>query len=102
MPNYLVNVAEDGLLDTVMFNNLAKNTAITTTNDENLFGVGMRVHGEVGNHLLVGELVALGALNDIVQDQDGAIVGRLEDEHILVLALLVVEDLFNLERHSLA
>lgn len=98
----LVNVAENGLLNAIVLHNFAENTAVTATNDEDLLGVGVRVHGEMGNHLLVGELVALGALNDVVQNQDGAVVGRLEDEDILVLALLVVQDLFDLERHSLA
>jgi hypothetical protein len=56
----------------------------------------------VCNHLLVCELVTLGALNDIVEDEDGAIVGGLEDQDILVFALLVVEDVLDLESHSLA
>ena len=85
-----------------MLDNLAEDTAVTATDDEDLLGVGVRVHGEVGNHLLVGELVALGALDDIVQDEDGAIVGGLEYLHVLVLALLVVQDLFDLEGHGLA
>jgi len=98
----LVNVAENGLLDAVVLDNLSEDTAITTTNDKNLLGVGVRVHGEVGDHLLVGELVALGALDDVVQDQDVAKVGRLEDENVLVLALLVDEDLLDAEGHGLA
>jgi hypothetical protein len=99
---YLVNVAEDGLLDAVVLDNLSEDTAVTTTNDKNLLGVGVRVHGEVGDHLLVGELIALGALDDVVQDQDVAKVGRLEDENVLVLALLVDEDLLDAEGHGLA
>jgi hypothetical protein len=50
----------------------------------------------------VRELIALGALDDVVEYQDGAVVGRLEDEDVLVLALLVVEHLVDLERHGLA
>ena len=56
----------------------------------------------MSDHLLVGELVTLNALNDVIQDQDVAVVGRLEDQDILVLALLVVKDLLNPERHGLA
>jgi hypothetical protein len=41
----------------------------------------------------VRELIALRALYDVVQDQHGAIVARLEDKHVLVLALFVMEDL---------
>jgi hypothetical protein len=50
----------------------------------------------------VRKLIALGALNNVVEHQDGAVVGRLEDEDVLVLALLVVKDLVDLERHGLA
>lgn len=85
-----------------MLDDLSQDTAVAATNDENLLGVGVGLHGQVGDHLLVGELVALGALNDIVEDEDGAVVGGLEDEHVLVLALLVVQDLFDLEGHGLA
>lgn len=102
MDTYLVDVAEDGLLDAVVLDNLSENTTVTATDDEDLLGVGVGVHGQVADHLLVGELVALSNLNDVVQDQDVAVVGGLEDEDILVLALLVVENLVNAKGHSLA
>lgn len=50
----------------------------------------------------VRKLVPLSALDDVVQDEDHAIVGGLEDQDILVLALLVVDDLLDLEGHGLA
>lgn len=87
---HLVNVAENSLLDAIVLDNLAENTTVTTTNDEHLFGVGVRVHGEVSNHLLVGELVTLGALDNVVEDEDVAVVGRFEDEDVLVQGLFVV------------
>lgn len=101
-PTYLIDVAEDGLLNAVMLDDLTEDTAITTTDDEDLLGVGVGVHGEVGDHLLVGELITLGALDDIVEDEDVAMVSGLEDQDILVQALLVVEDLLDLEGHGLA
>lgn len=72
----------------------------------------------MGNHLLVAvcnqspppsldyechvrELIPLGALDDIVQDEDGAIVAGFENKDVLVFALLVVENLVDLERHGL-
>jgi hypothetical protein len=55
----------------------------------------------VGDHLLVGELITLGALDDIVEDEDGTVGLGLEDEDILVLALLVVEDVLDLEGEGL-
>lgn len=115
----LVDVAEGGLLDAVVLDDLTEDTAVTTADDQDLLGVGVGVHGQVGNHLLVSallstivrvfqsgcnvrELVALSALDDVVEDKDGAVVGRLEDEDVLVLALLVVKNLLDLEGHGLA
>lgn len=85
-----------------MLDDLTENTTVTTTDDKDLLGVGVGVEGKVGDHLLVGELIALGSLNNVVEDEDVAVVGGLEEKHILVLALLVVEDLVDLEGHSLA
>jgi len=48
------------------------------------------------------ELITLGGLNDIVKDKDGAIVGGIEDQDILVFGLFVVEDRVDLEGHGLA
>lgn len=97
----LVNVAQNGLLNGVVLDNLTEDTTVTATNNENLLGVRVRVHGQVGDHLLVGELIALGALDDVVQNEDSAVVAALEDQDVLVLGLLVVQDLVNLEAHSL-
>ena len=114
-----VNVTEDSLLNAVVLDNLTEHTTITTANNQNLLGVGVGVHGEVGDHLLVAmvpsanvhachrvrcnirEFIALGALNDVVEDENGAVVGRFEDENVLVLALLVVKNFLDLERHGL-
>jgi hypothetical protein len=49
----LVNVAENGLLDTVVLDDLTEDTAVTTADNENLLGVGVGVHGKVSDHLLV-------------------------------------------------
>lgn len=86
----LVDVAQDGLLDGLVLDDLAQDTAVTAANDQHLLGVRVRVHGQVGDHLLVGELVALGALDDIVEHQHVSVVAALEDQHVLVLGLFVV------------
>ena len=100
--NSLVDVTEDGLLDAVVLDNLAEHTTVAAADDEYLFGVGVGEHSQVGDHLLVGELVALGALDNVVEDEDHAVVGGLENEDILVEGLLVVDDLVDLEGHGLA
>ena len=116
----LIDVAKNSLLDAVVLDNFTENTTVTATNDENVLGVGVGVHGKVGDHLLVAvvksvtlltvqlrnsglrELIALSALDDVVENKDHTVVGRLEDQDILVLALLVMDDLLNLEGHGLA
>jgi hypothetical protein len=50
---YLINVAQDGLLDGLVLDYLAEDTAISTSDNEDLLGVGVGVHGQVGNHFLV-------------------------------------------------
>lgn len=50
---YLVNVAEDGLLDGLVLDNLAQDTTVSASDNEDLLRVRVRVHGEVGDHLLV-------------------------------------------------
>ena len=98
----LVNVAEGGLLNGLVLDDLTQHATVTATNDKHLLGVRVRVHGQVGDHLLVGELIALGALDDVVQNQHGTVVAAFEDQHILVLGLLVVQDLVDLKVHGLA
>jgi hypothetical protein len=55
----------------------------------------------MSDHLLVCELVPLGALDNIVKDQNGAIVSGFEDQDVLVFALFVVEDILDLQGQSL-
>lgn len=85
-----------------MLDNLAENAAVATPNDEHLLGIRVRVHGQVSDHLLVRELITLSSLDDIVQDEHVAIVGRFKYQDILILALFMVEDLLDLEGHGLA
>jgi hypothetical protein len=53
----LVNVAEGGLLDTVMLDNLTEDTTVTTADDQDLLRVGVGVHGKVSDHLLVAAII---------------------------------------------
>ena len=52
--NYgLVNVAEDGSLNSGVLDHFAEDATVAAADDENGFGVGVGVHGEVGDHFLV-------------------------------------------------
>ena len=99
---YLIDVAKDGLLNALVLDDLTEDTSITTTDDEDLLWVWVGVHGQVGDHLLVCELIALSALDDVVEDEDVSVVGGLKNEDILVLGLLVVENVLDLKGHSLS
>jgi len=46
-------------------------------------GVGVSAEGEVSEHLLVGELVTLGDLDDAVEDEHVAVGLRLEHQNVL-------------------
>jgi hypothetical protein len=113
----LVNVAKGDLLDRLVLEGLTDDTTVTATDDKDLLGVGVRVDGEVGDHLLVPvvlvshntlsyrplgdsrsdgsgiyrcysrELVTLRDLDGAVKDEDVAVGLRLEDEDILVAGL---------------
>jgi hypothetical protein len=85
-----------------VLDHLPQHAAVATANDEHLLRVRVRVHGKVRNHLLVRKLVPLRALDHVVQHQHVAVVRRLEDEHVLVLRLLVVQYLLDPQRHCLA
>jgi hypothetical protein len=52
-PTHLVDVAENGLLDTLVLDDLTEDTSITSADDQDLLGIGVGVHGEVSDHLLV-------------------------------------------------
>lgn len=49
----LVDVAKDSLLNTVVLDDLTEDTTVTTTDNEDVLGVGVGVHSKVCNHLLV-------------------------------------------------
>ena len=56
----------------------------------------------MGNHFLVGEFIALGALDHTVEDEYGAVIGGFKEEDVLVRGFLVVEDVVDAEGHGLA
>lgn len=50
----------------------------------------------------IRKFISLCALDDIVQDEDGAMVAALKDHDILIFRFFVVEDLVDAEGHGLA
>ena len=51
--SHLIDVAENDLLNRVVLENLTDNSAVTTTNYENLFRVWMASERQVRDHLLI-------------------------------------------------
>lgn len=47
------------------------------------------------------KLIALGALNDIVQHEHSAMITGFENEHILIFGFLMMQDLVDFECHRL-
>lgn len=52
----LVNVDKDDLVDRGVLEDLSDDSSITSSDDEDLLGVGVRGKGDVSNHLLVPEV----------------------------------------------
>ena len=98
----LVNVAQHGLLDQLVLDDFAQHTTVAAANDQHALRVRVRVDREMRNHLLVRELVTLRALDGTVEHEHVAVRLRLEDEHVLVLALLRVQNAAHLEAHRLS
>ena len=46
---------QTGLFDALVLDNLAQDTTVATSNDQDLLGVRVGVHGDVGHHLLVAK-----------------------------------------------
>ena len=100
--NRLINIHQRGLLDTLVLDNLSQHAAVTAADDEHALGVRVRKESQVRDHFLVAELVALGALDDVVKDEHDAVSCGFEDEYVLELGLLMVQDLVHFEGHGLA
>lgn len=108
-----------------MLQNLSHNTTVSTADDKDLFRVGVASQGDVSDHFLIPvffhfekrafnakpehkfksdnsrKLISFGALDYSVQYQHVAIGLGLEDEDVLVQRFLDVQDLDDLEGHSL-
>ncbi|ELU41266.1 hypothetical protein AG1IA_04705 [Rhizoctonia solani AG-1 IA] len=104
-----INIAKDDLLDSVVLEDLADNTTVTTANYKDFLWVGMRSERNMRNHFLVAtygsisyfidisrakpnvrEFITLSALNDSVENENVSKCLRLENKNVLVLGLFNV------------
>lgn len=83
-----------------MLENLSDNSTISSSNDKDVLGVGVGSHRDVGDHLLVRELVSLGGLDDAVQDEDVSVSLGREDENVLEKGLFGVKNLLDPDREG--
>jgi hypothetical protein len=115
---YLIDVAQDNLLHSVMFENFTHYTAISTSDYKDLFWVGMTCHWQMGDHLLIPAIfrsvwdawkgnnnsrkfVPFGALYYTIQYQDVPVCFRFKNKDILVQGLFDVQYFHNFQRHRL-
>jgi hypothetical protein len=98
---YLVDVAEEDGLDGGVFEDFTDDAAVSAANDEDRFWVWVGCEGEMCDHFLVGEFIALCALNRAIEDEDVAVRFGLEDEDVLICAFFDVEDALDAEGHGL-
>lgn len=91
----------DGL-DAPVLGHLPEHAAVPAPDDEHLARGRVREQWQVDDHLLVGHLVALRALDDAVEDQHLAVGDGLEEQHVLEIRARVVQHLLHLQREALA
>jgi hypothetical protein len=85
-----------------MLAHLSQHTTISSTNDENLLRLLLGKHGQMSNHFLVRELIALSHLNHSIKNEHNAISLGLEDQDVLELTLSVEKHLFDFNAEALA
>ena len=82
--DHLVDFADVDFFHTGVSRNFAEHTTVTTTDHEDLLGVGVSEQGNVGNRFLVRELIALSDLDSVIQHQGVSVRLALEEENVLV------------------
>mmetsp|Transcript_23864 Transcript_23864/g.40829 ORF Transcript_23864/g.40829 Transcript_23864/m.40829 type:complete len:295 (+) Transcript_23864:981-1865(+) len=98
----LVEFANDDFFDGGVTGNFAEDASVASSDDEDFFGVGMGVEGDVGHHFLIAAFIPFRTLNDPIQHEHLPILLRIKDENVLKLALLVIEHLLDLKSERLS
>ncbi|EEQ36876.1 hypothetical protein CLUG_00999 [Clavispora lusitaniae ATCC 42720] len=96
----LVNVTQPSFLDRGVLQDFSQNTSVSTSNNQSLLWVWVRVHGQVSDHLSVRVFISLCNSNTVVQNQDIAPVCGLENQNISVLGLTSIQNLLNFQGHG--
>ena len=86
-----VHLDEVDALDAVITGELPYDAAVTGTDHEDVLRVPVNGHRDVGDHLIVDELVTLGQHDVAVEGQHATELRCFEDVDALVVALLRVE-----------
>ena len=95
-----VDIDHGDPLDGAVLQGLLEHAAVAAADDQHLARGAVGQDRHVREHLVVDELVALGGLDDIVQDQHPAQGPVLEHDHALMRGPAVVEDFFGFQLES--
>ena len=76
---------------TIIAGQLLYHTAVSGTDDQDVFNTGVYCHGNVRDHLIVDKFIPLGEHDVAVQSQYTAELRRIEDIDLLVAAPLRIQ-----------
>jgi hypothetical protein len=79
----------------LMAGHFTQHCAVAAADNQNVLRVAVRQQRNVGHHLVIDKLVALGGLHHAVQRHHAAKGGVLEDDEILVIGFLMIEHVIN-------
>ena len=103
LDDHAVDLRDVEVLNRRVADDLSEHAAVAAAHDQDLLRwVVDRAQGEVRDHLLIGELVALGGLDDAVEDENLTVGLRLEHHDVLEIGFALVKHLRHLEAHGLA
>jgi len=81
--NHLVDLADVNLLDRLVLEDLADDTTVTTTDNQDSLGVRVREERDVSDGLLVSHFIEISDLDDTIKNEDIAKGLGLEDNDVL-------------------
>lgn len=82
----LIDLTNHDLLHLRMFQDFTDDPTVSTTDDQHLFRLGMAEHRDVGEHLVIRDLILLRALDHTIDHEDIPEGFTLEDLDVLCRA----------------